>query len=54
MKILLGLLLFAAASACERQTSTAEASPMTSDMSLESPAFADGKSIPSKIGRAHV
>jgi Raf kinase inhibitor-like YbhB/YbcL family protein len=46
--MLLGLLALAAACACDRQTTTAEASPMTRDMLLESPAFADGKTIPSK------
>jgi Raf kinase inhibitor-like YbhB/YbcL family protein len=46
MNMVLGLLLFA--TTCQRQTPIAEASPMQSDMKLESPAFADGTSIPSK------
>jgi Raf kinase inhibitor-like YbhB/YbcL family protein len=46
MHMVLGLLLVA--TTCQRQTSVAEASPMQSEMKLESPAFADGTPIPSR------
>jgi Raf kinase inhibitor-like YbhB/YbcL family protein len=45
MHVVLGLLLFA--TACSRQTA-AEALPMQHVMKIESPAFADGTSIPRK------
>jgi Raf kinase inhibitor-like YbhB/YbcL family protein len=45
--MLLALSLLVATTACERHT-TAEASPMPTELTLESPAFADGKPIPSK------
>jgi Raf kinase inhibitor-like YbhB/YbcL family protein len=47
-KMGIGLLLLATASACDRPISIAEATPMKKDMSIESPAFANGTPIPSK------
>ncbi|MFO7564589.1 MAG: YbhB/YbcL family Raf kinase inhibitor-like protein [Enhygromyxa sp.] len=45
---LLATTLLLATSACARAPASEEAAPMKSDMSLESPVFADGESIPSK------